>query len=52
MSVTLKLILQMMNGIHYDRVLQNTVFVKKMMTAPPHVRLFRKVPTETKSISY
>ena len=36
----------------YDRALQNTTFVKKMMRAPPHVGLFRKVPTETKSISY
>ena len=36
----------------YDRALQNKAFVKKMMRAPPHVGLFRKVPTETKSISY
>ena len=36
----------------YDRALQNTAFVKKMMRAPPHVRLFRKVPREIKSISY
>ena len=30
----------------------DTAFVRKMMRAPPHVGLFRKVPTETKSISY
>ena len=36
----------------YDRALQNTIFVKKMMRALPHVGLFRKVLTETKSISY
>ena len=36
----------------YDRTLQNTDFVKKMMRTPLHVGLFRKVPTETKSISY
>ena len=36
----------------YDRALQNTAFVKIMMRAPPHVGLFRKVPTENKSISY
>ena len=38
----------------YDRALQNTAFVKKkkMMRVPSHVGLFRKVPTETKSISY
>ena len=35
----------------YDRALQNTTFVKKMMRAPLHVGLFRKVPAETKSIS-
>ena len=36
----------------YDRALQNTVSMEKLMRAPPHVGLFRKVPTETKSISY
>ena len=34
----------------YDRPAQNTAFVKKMMRAPPHVGLFRKVQTETKFI--
>ena len=33
----------------YDRALQNTAFVKKMMTAPRVLELFRKAPTETKS---
>ena len=36
----------------YDRALQNTAFVKKMMRALLHVGLVRKVPMETKSISY
>ena len=37
----------------YDRALKITAFVKKkIMSAPPHDGLFRKVPTETKSITY
>ena len=28
----------------YDRALQNTAFVKKMMSAPPHVGLSQKSP--------
>ena len=36
-------------SIPYDRGLQNTAFVDKMVRAPPCVGAFRKVPTETKS---
>ena len=37
--------------IIYDRALQNTALVNKIMRSPLHVGLFRKVPTETKLLT-
>ena len=36
-------------SISYDRGLQNTAFVEKMMRPSPRVGVLQKAPTETKS---